>query len=55
MVYSFRRVKYLMLKIVTLNICEESVDLGRIAIELLRERVLGPLAGSWRCRSSSVP
>ena len=53
-VYSFRKVEYLILKIIHLNICKEGIDLGWIAVELLRERVLGLLPGPWRCRGRGV-
>ena len=39
---------------ISLDICEEGIDLGWIAVELLGERVLGSLAGSWYCQSGGV-
>ena len=45
MVYPLHRVNYFILKIISLDVYEESMDLSRIIIEFLRERVLSPLAG----------
>ena len=53
--YLFRGVKYFILKVVSFNVYKKGIDLGRIAIKFFRERVLGPLAGSWCCWRSSVP
>ena len=44
--YSFLRTKHLILKVVSFNVYKEGIDLGWIAIKLLRKRVFGPLLGS---------
>ena len=47
MAYLFYRVEYFILKVISFDVYKEGVDLSRITVELLGERVLGPLAGSW--------